>query len=412
MPKENNKMQFDIDNLFKQNVNDLTSIKELYRKLKEVEEKITQIKYTDTVLANKLKKDYESLKRIILKDYESLKCIILDENIQAKLSNDIKTINSQLDTIENETSIKNRKIDYLFSATPWQFSYDGGTHPSTPEQITSQLEKMKYLGFDGIVVIATLVKDDNNNIDFDIPLSSILFYITETKRLNMSVRGIKVHMKDDYFSTIDNIEEKYKNKVMELANTTKNYNIPYFVVFNEAVKYLYNANLSNIKSITSLCDNIRDLGFKVGISGLSFEKICDLQWLNDCQDVMFPFAYTRISYKGKHTTIEDSLFAYKEHVKHFTHYKEKINKPIIISETGILPYWNAFANPVYFDWNDNETADNSGEIQKIFFYGLFETLQFNNIIDECWVWFPDNMTDGDALENCSKFIKRYTQGVK
>ena len=92
MPKENNKMQVDIDNLFKQNVNDLSAIKELYRKLKEVEEKITQIKYIDSNLANKLKKEYENLKKIIL-----------DENIQAKLSNDIKTINSQLDTIARKT---------------------------------------------------------------------------------------------------------------------------------------------------------------------------------------------------------------------------------------------------------------------------------------------------------------------
>ena len=33
MPKENNKMQVDIDTLKKQNVNDLLSIKELYSKL-------------------------------------------------------------------------------------------------------------------------------------------------------------------------------------------------------------------------------------------------------------------------------------------------------------------------------------------------------------------------------------------
>ena len=47
MSIENNKMQVDIENLFKQNVNDLTSIKELYRKLKEVEKKFLQIKYID-----------------------------------------------------------------------------------------------------------------------------------------------------------------------------------------------------------------------------------------------------------------------------------------------------------------------------------------------------------------------------
>ena len=57
-----NKMRIDIDNLQSQNANDLASIKELYRKLKEMEEKISQIKYINNILADKLKKEYESLK--------------------------------------------------------------------------------------------------------------------------------------------------------------------------------------------------------------------------------------------------------------------------------------------------------------------------------------------------------------
>ena len=104
MNNENNKMQVDIDNLFKQNVNDLSAIKELYRKLKEVEEKITQIKYIDSTLANKLKKEYEKLKRIIL-----------DENISAKLSADIDTINSQLDTINSQLDANNSQLNTINS---------------------------------------------------------------------------------------------------------------------------------------------------------------------------------------------------------------------------------------------------------------------------------------------------------
>ena len=99
MPKENNKVdinkhEIDIDTLFKQNVNDLSAIKELYRKLQDMENKISQIKYIDSNLSNKLKKEYEKLKKIIL-----------DENIQAKLTDDINKINSQLDTIENKQSV-------------------------------------------------------------------------------------------------------------------------------------------------------------------------------------------------------------------------------------------------------------------------------------------------------------------
>ena len=94
-----NSQQIDIENLFKQNENDLCSIKELYRKLKEMEKKISQIKYIDTNLTDKLKKDYEKLKRVIL-----------DENIQIQLTNDINEINSQLDTKANDIigiSVKN-----------------------------------------------------------------------------------------------------------------------------------------------------------------------------------------------------------------------------------------------------------------------------------------------------------------
>ena len=90
-----NSQQVDIENLFKQNENDLCSIKELYRKLEEMEKKISQIKYINNVLVNKLKRDYENLKRIIL-----------DENIQVQLTNDINDIKSRLENLENQVGKK------------------------------------------------------------------------------------------------------------------------------------------------------------------------------------------------------------------------------------------------------------------------------------------------------------------
>ena len=106
MPKENNKMQVDIDTLKKQNVNDLLSIKELYKRIEELGEKITQVKYIDNSLIKKLKKEYDNLKKIIL-----------DENIQVKLTNDIKTINSHLNNKANKSDIEtiNSKMDTVTS---------------------------------------------------------------------------------------------------------------------------------------------------------------------------------------------------------------------------------------------------------------------------------------------------------
>ena len=104
MSNENNKMQVDIENLFKQNVNDLSSIKELYRKLKEMEEKISQIKYIDTALSKKLQKDYDKLKNQIT-----------DENLQIKLNNDIETIITQQVKITNDIETINSQMEHKAS---------------------------------------------------------------------------------------------------------------------------------------------------------------------------------------------------------------------------------------------------------------------------------------------------------
>ena len=60
-----NKHEVDINILFKQNENDLCSIKELYRKIDEIEEKIRQKNITDSALTDMLKKELESLKKLI-----------------------------------------------------------------------------------------------------------------------------------------------------------------------------------------------------------------------------------------------------------------------------------------------------------------------------------------------------------
>ena len=62
-----NSQQVDIENLFKQNELDLCSIKELYKKIEEMEKEISQIKYINEVLYDKLRKEIESLKDLIQK---------------------------------------------------------------------------------------------------------------------------------------------------------------------------------------------------------------------------------------------------------------------------------------------------------------------------------------------------------
>ena len=147
-----NKHEVDIDTLFKQNENDLVSIKELYKKLKELEKKISQIKYIDSNLADKLKKDYEKLKRIIL-----------DENIQVQLNNkiedtkteikstkaEINEINLQLDSVESQKLDKDGTVTMANMGQDVKKAMTGGSVPyvgqSSVNEITFNQDLKKSL---------------------------------------------------------------------------------------------------------------------------------------------------------------------------------------------------------------------------------------------------------------------------
>ena len=102
-----NSQQVDIENLFKQNVNDLASIKELYRKLEEMEKKILQIKYINEVIGDKLKKEYESLKDLIQNGTNQ------PGVSQTELNNKISEINTRIDNLNNEINEISSRLDNI-----------------------------------------------------------------------------------------------------------------------------------------------------------------------------------------------------------------------------------------------------------------------------------------------------------
>ena len=181
MPKENNKMQVDIDTLKKQNVNDLLSIKEIYSKLEELGEKITQFKYVDNTLVKKLKKEYENLKKIIIDeniqvhldnkiDEFNIKLTHNIETINSQLTNDIETINSQLDkktyycnTVADMKN-KNFKVGDCVNTLGYYAINDGGKSEYiiiSIDGITS--DNGKYIVLNN-GLIASLIDNNVNNV--------------------------------------------------------------------------------------------------------------------------------------------------------------------------------------------------------------------------------------------------------
>ena len=163
MSNENNKMQVDIENLFKQNVNDLLSIKELYRKLKEIEDKISQIKYIDSTLAYKLKKEYENLKKIILDENVQVQLDNKIDEFNLKLTNNIKLINSKLDS--NTKQMINKRVKNIFGNN--KCILHRGACTVAPEQTTASFQLAKKLGVKVVEIDVWLTADNDFAIFHD-----------------------------------------------------------------------------------------------------------------------------------------------------------------------------------------------------------------------------------------------------
>ena len=208
MTKENNKVDInklenDIDTLFKQIVNDLLSIKELYRKLEEVEEKISQIKYVDNTLVKKLKKEYENLKKILL-----------DENVQLELNSKLEETNSQLEHNVNETVIdRNRQFNTIRRSNlnktfniykfPLKFNFNNNDIPievlSDGYNYLTSFDVSNYKNNSTKTVYLSTTKGNNSNdgLTENKPVSTL------AKALSISTSGDTIYIIDDENTTYD-----------------------------------------------------------------------------------------------------------------------------------------------------------------------------------------------------------------
>ena len=228
MSKENNKMQVDIDTLKKQNVNDLLSIKELYSKLKEVEEKITQIKYIDNTIVKKIKKEYENLKKIIL-----------DENAVATLSNEIEAVKTKLNTINSQLT---KELNY-----PKKYNI--------PKYIRSENIDISF--FENYYFLGRWCKKRENNTDY-------------MYTINL---GSEIHcrIKNTTSATI-----KFKADTKKTKST-----IAYSVDGGNFIRVQLNSNIITINNLTTdehylriiFAGNTNDDLVWTGIDGLYFESV-------------------------------------------------------------------------------------------------------------------------------------------
>ena len=216
-----NSQQVDIENLFKQNANDLASIKELYRKLKEIEEKISQIKYIDTKLADKLKKDFQKIKQ----EYNSLKKVIIDENVQITLLNDIDLINSQIETKANKNEVQNIQTELNNNINAIDLQIETKANKNEVQKVQQQVNNL-VLGAIGDGNNAEIIQARGNfsllssRLDFTDRINSINFM----KNLRKTISGDRTQT-EFYFEYPIKKGTKYNIKAEFICSTSAYYSI-------------------------------------------------------------------------------------------------------------------------------------------------------------------------------------------
>ena len=315
------------------------------------------------------------------------------------IGNKIRDINSQLDNIV----LDNRKLKFKINVSPWWYEADNSV-------VDNDIELFKKMGVDGFTICVHIL-NNNNTLYIKEDLNVLLYAVNKIKDNGMSISAIKVHCTQSVFDSASDSFTQYKTLVGQISNKFKNLDIPYFTFLNEVPNIYNNADEKNETLIEELSTSLRTLGFKVGVTFANDKELLDT--LNNYSnrivyyDAFFRNTYPVISYKGKSTTKQDSLNAWLNNENIF--YKCKLSypdMPIILSECGCQHWWECLKNPSRWNWSDTETVtDGQGKVAEVFYYGLFENKSLNDIVDEVWMWYPEQM----HYDSFYKFMNNYTK---
>ena len=373
MSFENNEMQVDIDNLKKQNVYDLSSIKKLFIKFKEIEDKITQIKYIDNQLANKLKKDYESLKKIIL-----------DENVQLELNNKIDEINTKIDNNNNEINNKlilKANLNDLSVNSNFDIKLGCTTlFDDVADNGKNSLKNM-YDYFDNIIQRVTL-RFDGNNFVTPSNINKQIENIKEFINYGGKISGIKFHQQnlkpliDKYGEEV--IFTKYRESVTNFINNLSYKNIFDKVwILNEAGNDVFTSQYSN--SIINTINYIKNLGYKVSTPYANAYAITDSdENILNANDFISLNLYPFNNKKGEKSNISDVTERFNNEYLIIERYLK--NKDLYITEFGCSSSWTSFNNPPIYK------QDGNGLPIDLFIHGFLRS-RFMGVIKGAWLWY-------------------------
>ena len=321
------------------------------------------------------------------------------KNIQVKLTDDIKTINSQLDTIDSKMAeLKIEDLIKINNKIKSASIYMPVNSVSTEENFTTIIEKCKDSNCNTITICPIFwleSKTSNVFTGYKTGLSKekILSYCTIVKNNGLKV-AIKPHVGGEGISSHGDIQPtnlttwitNYSTLYKELLTLCKDY-VDIVCIANE-LNGQTNSNLSQWKQLISEVRGIKN-SFLIG-TACHFGELSTNVFLSEL-DFLGCNMYVPIE-GDMSTNIEKqrkSLFTLTNSINTLLKKGDELNKPIIITEVGILPFEMSLSNPE--KWGFTEEPPIVEDVQVRYYnLALKEYLYGNNIIGT-FIW---NACDG------------------
>ena len=329
-------------------------------------------------------------------DNDNIIAVNFDENLIAEKLKDHISFN-----VEN--AYKQNKFKPIVNASMYMIDDNEDT-------IKARILKWKEMKVNSIIVLINFANDNSITIRDD--LTKVENLMNYAKSNNINIDTIKFHCPMGSTVSVSKLTtyESQVNYVLTTLNATT-YGINRLTLFNE-LPYVYSAQgTAEVKAkAIDIIENLQDLGYQVGITCSNLELGIGnmIKYSPELCDVVDFFAfnyYQCFPFKKELTTEEDSIEAWDKSLDAIYTYKTLYpDKPIILSETGVLNNWLNMMNPA--DYNLNQFPAN-GKTYPLYFYGLFNNKNANTYLNEVWLWYDEVMTN---YQDTIDFIKMYLGG--
>lgn len=244
----------------------------------------------------------------------------------------------------------------------------------------------------------------------DVLLTQTIEYI---KNNNINVPCLHIYFDDDFDNNFDDIvttdfSTMLADGVQLVINKFKSIDYKYVIVWNEMTGSLYRDDVIN--AVLNSFSIVRNAG---KLAGIAIQDIIEPMHINpilfEQSDFLAVNYYQPICAKRESVTVQDGIEAWEN--SQFKNWLNYINTTypdleVIISETGILSYWDALLYPASWEF-DSALKDETGKIMEVYYSGLFNYLKDTNV-SSIWFWYPHDIIKFPDI--FKKLINEYIGG--